>query len=89
MLEVIKIPDGMGLEGDLFFYRMDSCNDEGEEICFIAGEEELGQYAGDTHNWDDGEPKTYTFKGDLNALFDLMKAKCEPDKSSQWLNDLV
>jgi len=89
MLEVIRIPDGMGEGTDLFFFKMDDCDGTGDEICFIAGEEALGQYAGDTYNWDDGNPETYTFKGDLNALFDLMQAACEPDESSEWLDEWV
>lgn len=90
MLEVIKISDGMGLDNNLFFFKTEnSAGDEVGELCFIAGEEEVGQLAGDIYNWDDGEPESYTLNISLEELFDLLKSKSSEDESSEWIEEYI
>lgn len=89
MLEVIRIPDGLGVSKDLFLFKTDGSNGDEGELLFMTNEEEVGQYAGDIYNWDDGEPESYTFHGSLEELFELVKAKSSEDESSEWLEEYV
>lgn len=89
MLQVIRIIDGLGIDRDLFLYKSDGSDGSEGEIVFMDSEEEVGQYAGDTYNWDDGEPETYNFDGSLEDLFEFLKAKSSEDEAGDWIQDYV